>query len=551
MSQGRHDGADTGAGRRTMRRRVVAGLAGLACGAMVGTQAMAADIYGLVIGIDAYQPPVTQLRGAVSDALDIADGLRIFGARRVIVLINEAATRDGITAAWQDLLDTAAPGDTIVMSFAGHGYREPEMIPGDEQDQMDEVQLLAGFAPEGPGTRERLIDNETYAWFREAAERGIKVLFINDSCHSGTAVRAIDGLTYRLVEGITITDDQLSLDLAPEPDLGTEILDGVTYLGAGQDDQQIPELPIRDSSGSTRPRGALSYVFAEFLRQSAQGDTVELRRRDLSTGVIPSILSRADGMQTPSLLPLVGMDAVVLARGIAAVAPETEPSAPFDRDPSLGTGEDGLPILGIAVTDETPLPEALVGATAAPGVADLTWDAPCSRMASPIGDWSAGATAPTLQGFVDKWRLLYALYDRTGIDPIAIELEPSHGRHGLGTELTITIGPFGLPYLTMVQLRADGSATLAYPDPTYDDPLTVDPDTRLRFTFAVEPPLGEDHLVVVSASQPMTAVHQRFDGDRQARAADVAAALIQAIDGSTTRLGIVGLFTGDSPACGS
>ncbi|MFN8993668.1 MAG: hypothetical protein ACK5X3_08435, partial [Pseudomonadota bacterium] len=63
--------------------------------------------YGLVVGIHAYQAPVPALAGAVNDANDIADALTRSGARQVIKLTDEQATRAAVTAGWETLLGKA------------------------------------------------------------------------------------------------------------------------------------------------------------------------------------------------------------------------------------------------------------------------------------------------------------------------------------------------------------------------------------------------------------------------------------------------------------
>ena len=85
-----------------------------------------------------------------------------------------------------------AHGDTLVLTYAGHGGQEPARVPGSERDGLDEMLLLSGFTSSGPGTRERIRDDELNLWFAEAGERGLRVIFVADSCHAGTLTRSID-----------------------------------------------------------------------------------------------------------------------------------------------------------------------------------------------------------------------------------------------------------------------------------------------------------------------------------------------------------------------
>jgi hypothetical protein len=85
----------------------------------------AAELYGLVVGIDDYLLPVNHLDGAVNDAQDIAQSLEHAGAKEVVRLLNDDARKDRIVSEWQRILAEAKPGDTFVFSYAGHGGQEP------------------------------------------------------------------------------------------------------------------------------------------------------------------------------------------------------------------------------------------------------------------------------------------------------------------------------------------------------------------------------------------------------------------------------------------
>ena len=151
-----------------------------------------AKVYGLAIGIDQYQH-FPDLEGATADARDITRSLRQTGAQNVSLLINGKATFRAIKQSWQSMLEKARRGDTLVFAYAGHGGQEREAISGSEEDGMDETFLLGGFSTKTPeGRRERIVDNEINAWFKQAGDKGVRVIFIADSCHSGTMTRDID-----------------------------------------------------------------------------------------------------------------------------------------------------------------------------------------------------------------------------------------------------------------------------------------------------------------------------------------------------------------------
>ena len=197
--------------------RPVAGALGalVALAALAAPCAEAQTVRGLVIGIDDYVE-LRDLAGAVNDARDIASALAAGGVADLVVLEDAAASRERIAGEWQALLDRAVSGDTLVLTYAGHGGQEPARVPGAERDGRDEVLLLGGFRSTGPGTRQRIFDDELNQWFVEAGERGLRVVFVADSCHSGTLTRSVDP---RAPAGAlrtatyTIDDDLLELDM--------------------------------------------------------------------------------------------------------------------------------------------------------------------------------------------------------------------------------------------------------------------------------------------------------------------------------------------------
>src|SRR5262249_24950387 len=129
----------------------------------VMASASAGELYGLVVGIDDYVGTANDLDGATNDAEDIAKSLTGAGAKEVVRLINDDASKDRIVAAWEGLVTKAKSGDTIVFSYAGHGGQEPESKGRhDEADGLNENFLLVRFVPVGPATRERILDDEVF-----------------------------------------------------------------------------------------------------------------------------------------------------------------------------------------------------------------------------------------------------------------------------------------------------------------------------------------------------------------------------------------------------
>jgi len=143
----------------------------------VAAPASAAELYGLVVGIDDYVGEGNDLDGAANDAADVAQSLTRAGAKEVVRLVNVEANKERIFAAWEDLTAKAQPGDTIVFTYAGHGSQEPEPKGRhDEADGLNENFLLGKFLPLGPGTKERILDDEMFEWVQQADKKGVKVV---------------------------------------------------------------------------------------------------------------------------------------------------------------------------------------------------------------------------------------------------------------------------------------------------------------------------------------------------------------------------------------
>jgi hypothetical protein len=133
----------------------------------------------LCVGIDRYlQRP---LAGCVADSRLWGRTLEALGFE-VNALFDEAATRDAIVAALQDLVDGLRPGDVAVFQYAGHGSQIAD-DDGDETDTYDEV-----FVPVDYHTGALLLDDDV-ADVLERLARGALVTLFMDCCHSGTNSR--------------------------------------------------------------------------------------------------------------------------------------------------------------------------------------------------------------------------------------------------------------------------------------------------------------------------------------------------------------------------
>ncbi len=137
----------------------------------------------LCIGINNYPGTDMDLQGCVNDANDWAAEL---AARqfKTTTLLDAAATKAGMLKAMGDLVSKASKGDTLVITFSGHGTYQPDE-DGDEADGLDEALCPYDLVTLG----EALTDDEIHALFL-SRKAGVRIVLISDSCHSGTVTRA-------------------------------------------------------------------------------------------------------------------------------------------------------------------------------------------------------------------------------------------------------------------------------------------------------------------------------------------------------------------------
>ena len=229
----------------------------------------------LLIGINRYSA-VPSLQGSVNDVETMREILISrygFEARNITMLTDEAATRAAMMAALEKLVDDTGPADTVYLHYSGHGS-QVEDLSGDEADHLDETLV----PQDGRSGRVRdIVDDELAAILaRLKAKSAIIVL---DSCHSGTATRALD------IRARSVPQDQ-RIDLYKEATHTRAIVPAMSsrfvVLSATAKSEEALDGPIEGRyqgffthalarSLSTAPAGAtLSEVFAGVGRELAR-----------------------------------------------------------------------------------------------------------------------------------------------------------------------------------------------------------------------------------------------------------------------------------------
>jgi len=132
-----------------------------------------------VVDPDHYDGWSGPLRGCENDARHMHHMLTQERDYEGMVLLTRNATSHNFFKALSELAGAAAPGDIVVVSNSSHGSQVFD-YDSDESDSMDETICLYD--------RQILDDELEAAWatFRP----GVRIMFLSDSCHSGTMVRA-------------------------------------------------------------------------------------------------------------------------------------------------------------------------------------------------------------------------------------------------------------------------------------------------------------------------------------------------------------------------
>ena len=116
--------------------------------------------------------------GCDRDAARFATLCHDAGFNGVQVLVNEAAQPRFLKPAFVEASKLLTTGDLLVLYYSGHGGQQWD-TSGDEQDAMDETLCL--YSGE-------LVDDDI-ARFLCKLRRGVRVLFVTDTCNSGTNFR--------------------------------------------------------------------------------------------------------------------------------------------------------------------------------------------------------------------------------------------------------------------------------------------------------------------------------------------------------------------------
>ncbi|KQS88365.1 caspase family protein [Rhizobium sp. Leaf453] len=487
-----------------------------------------AETFALVVGADVY-PYEVSLDGAVKDARDVEGALRRAGVEEMATFFDAAVRKDDIRAAWSRFVNGAESGDTIIFTYAGHGAQMPELVAGDEADGLDEFLQLPGFdrARAEETDNEIIVDNELNAWFSEAEAKGVHVLFVSDSCHSGGMSRSFSGKT-RLAHAVTVKLPAPSQEAVSGAAVKEADFRQVTVLAASLESQPSPEVIINGEA-----RGALSWSFSRAVEGAADrnGDG-RLSRVELEDYVFANVKHQSEALQVPNFVPQLprSEDEVVmpLTRS-AAVA--TTPEAHKVNKPVRETGWDGKLALTVSGSDHVP------DNTGGSGV-PYRWDAASGIFYTPNGDVAGEhIDSGLIQGVIDKFILLDFLKAMASQNPGAVSLTPQKDIYAAGDRMSFDAPETGYKNMVVFNLANTGQVQLL----DVQAEGTASQEFKLTDLQVVEP-FGADHLIVISTNEPIDAIGAAL-ASKNVDAATVLQLLSTRIDGTDTSVAIQPLYT--------
>lgn len=161
------------------------------------TITLASEKYGLIIAVGDYPPKTGWSSISSKNDVPLIKNVLLkqnFKPENITVLVNAEATRSGILKAIENLQAKLKPGDIVVVHYSGHGQQIFDNN-GDEIDDKDEAivpyDALVRYTSNYKGEN-HIRDDELgniIANFRNTLGKDGQLLFLLDSCHSGSATR--------------------------------------------------------------------------------------------------------------------------------------------------------------------------------------------------------------------------------------------------------------------------------------------------------------------------------------------------------------------------
>src|SRR5688572_2514948 len=503
-------------------------------------QASRPPMFVLQVGIGKYldAPAWTDLRGAVTDVVEMrkvleSDRFQV-PAANIVTLKDEQGTKQKIFASFRNHLLAGAKNyfektkkrDAVVLfQYSGHGSQAPD-VDGDEiQDKLDET-LVTYDSQDIKGKNFDITDDEIFALTAELKRYTDNIIYIFDSCHSGSGTRnAIDAR--RLPAGKTVPETvALPGLLTRSPDLrtvdnsdGGVLPPGEDYIviSAAEAEQLATQKYCFEECGSDKDPvvyGLLTYYLIDELKNSRNDtsyrelmDNVVRKvsaERPSQTPVIEGDKRRAVfgnlGKAEDNFVPIVGIETVSLrihAGAIQGVAVGTvvyiydKSATRFDQAEKVARGR----VTAVSATESTVkfITKPTRPVTLTDKAVTASSDLASTRLKLFLGDVESKATSGVL--VTAKLRSAFQPRDARGVDIIPNKVAAQSGRW----DVALLKDKFLKVFPKAVQGSAhtpkcSGNPSAAGPSPDRDIYYIAGPDYVPLFQFCVEIPIDSESV---------------------------------------------------------
>ena len=215
----------------------------------------------LLIGINKYKS-VPKLQGSLNDIETMRQILITrwgFSDKQITMVTDEAATRAGMLAAFEQLVKETGPNDTVYVHYSGHGSQVEDLNGDEPEDHLDET-----LVPQDgrSGEVRDITDDELDAIF--ARMRAKTAMIVLDSCHSGTATRSLDIRTRSIPQDTRIDIYRKAEDARPKTRAIVPVVTSryVVMTGAASHQEAL------DGPVDGRYHGFFSYSLSKSLSQA-------------------------------------------------------------------------------------------------------------------------------------------------------------------------------------------------------------------------------------------------------------------------------------------
>ena len=235
-----------------------------------------ADHHALIIAIGDY--PANSGWSSISsqnDVVHIVAALEIVGFKsdHIQIIRDQEATRDGILKSFDRFIKNIAKGDQVYVHYSGHGQQVIDDDLNEEIDQLDEA-IVPFDSPLyfdlGKYEGENLIRDDELAQISKRIRKKLgatgQLIWVLDSCHSGTGLRGIGKA--RGTDVIMANKDYIHsatvLEKSMEEDeIGLENLAPLLSLFGSSP----RELNFETLDQQSKPVGSLSYSISVVLAE--------------------------------------------------------------------------------------------------------------------------------------------------------------------------------------------------------------------------------------------------------------------------------------------